>query len=166
MTRPNINQLVDALRAEFTVRIELPTGAVEKEQLFVELPADHAGRARQLELVFLPDDDGVHFLQYFVALPYAIKQERLGDLARLINRINATSPLIGFGLIEDLPLACFRCVVPCPNRTLDTTILSHTLYVVLYIIDQLGAIVEAVGGGTVTLADAVAQLAAVPEHHV
>lgn len=159
-TKPDIRQLVKAFSEEFPVTIVPRSEEVPREQLFVALPADHAGRARQLELVFLPDEDDVHFLQYFVPLEFAISPAHVGDLARVILRINASSPLIGFGMLEDLALVCFRSVVPCPKQALDPEIHVQTLYLILYILDQLGAIVEGVANGTLSHADALVKLAA------
>ena len=109
MTKPSIHQLVQPLSAEFPVQIIAPTNAITQEQLFVGLPADHAGRARHLELIFLPDADDVHFLQYFAPLPFKVEPKQFGEVSRLIARINASAPLIGFGFVllgGSIPFGC------------------------------------------------------------
>lgn len=155
---PDLRTLIEPLRDEFPAELVPPAGAIDRDQLFVQLPEDEEGRARRLELIFLPDRDGVFFLQYFVPLPYEIRPDRFGDLARLMARINARLPLIGFCLLEELPLACFRCVAPCPDRPLDGEIVVNTAYVALYIVDRFGSIVESLGNGSATLEECHARI--------
>ena len=147
MIKPQINQLLKILNEEFTAHLIEPAGDVGLEQIFIELPNDNKGRVRQLELVILPDEDGICFLQYFIAIPIAIQSEKINDLSRLVLKINSKLPLVGFGLLEDNPLLYFRCVVPCPNQPLSDDIYVHTAHTILYIIDNFGPIIESLVNG-------------------
>ena len=155
MTKPNLNQLLSALSADFVVHVVPPAGAVANEQLHIELPNDAAGRTRVLELIFLPHADDVHFLQFFVMLPTPVAVDRLNEVARIIARINSTAPLPGFCLLEDISVLCFRCLMPCPNHSLDTEIVMNTVYLTLYMLDHLGPVVEGVASGQVSLPNAI-----------
>jgi hypothetical protein len=147
MKAPKLNQLMESINKEFNAQIVESQNEINLTQLFVEFPKDSKDRPRQLELLILPDDDGICFLQYFVALPYTVNKKQISDLSRLMLRINSKLPLIGFGLLEEMQLSFFRCIVPCPSQPLVDDIYVHTSHVILYIIDNLGPIVESLGNG-------------------
>jgi len=145
MTQTNLKQLLNPLNEDFTAKIIEPHSDINMEQLFVELPADTMHRQRQLELLILPDEDGVCFLQYFISLPYTVDKNQINELSRLILKINAKLPLIGFGLLEEMQLIFFRCIVPCPDQPLEDDVYVHTAHMILYILDNFGPILESLG---------------------
>lgn len=142
--RPHVRELQPGFDEELPTQLD---ASAPEPILFVRLPPDEAGRPRVLELTFLPHDDGVYFLQYFVALPWVPAPDKMGDLVAAIARCNATSPLVGFGAMEAPPLAFFRCVVPVPRQPLDHDVYVHTAFVILMILDRFAPDLEACGAG-------------------
>ncbi len=140
--RPHLRELQPGFEGELPTHLDL---AAPEPVLLVRLPPDAAGRPRVLELTFLPHEDGVYFLQYFVALPWRPAPDRIDALSTAMNRCNAASPLVGFGVVPERSSAFFRCVVPVPRQQLTHDVYVHTAFVILMALDRFGAELERAG---------------------
>lgn len=158
--RPQLSRLVSAFEDEFTVEL-VPAGAeVSEDQLFVDLEADEQGRARRLELILLPHEDELFYLQFFVLLPFEATASRAADLARLIARINLKLPLVGFGMNEDEAWLFYRAIMPCSNAELDADLVLSNAWMVAYLVERFSDIIEDVATGASSLDEAFERAAA------
>jgi hypothetical protein len=155
--RPSLDQVVAAFARELPTQVVPASEAVGEEQLLVGLEPDAQGRPRRLELVFLPHDDDLYYLQYFILLPFSAQAEHAADLARVIAAINVTLPLPSFGVSEKEGWIYFRAVVPVSNdRPLDQRLVTDTGWMAYYMVDQFQDVIEAVATGSISFADGVA----------
>ncbi len=60
-----------------------------------------------------------YLLQMISYLPFQLKEERLGDIALLLHRLNKEIDLPGYGMDEENKLIYYRVVVYCDEKELN-----------------------------------------------
>jgi len=153
---PTLEQALPPLARAFVVQLAPPDGGVDAAQVFADLGPDAKGRARRLELMFLPReaDDEPYALQFFVLMPFSFELEQIPDLARFLAAVNVKLPIGHFGMSEVEGWIYFRNVVPCPPGPLDPAAIIYTARVCAYVVDQVGELVESVADGSRELEEA------------
>jgi hypothetical protein len=153
---PSVVQIIQAVGEEFSVHYLPNSDEVSEKQLLVEISQsadEHTPLT--MELMMLPDDDDIYFLQLFAALPYEVLKEQISEVCRLIVSINTQLPLIGFGMLEESSLIFFRCVVPCPLVELNADSILNSIYVIQHSIQVLGPVVSKLANGTCSFEEAI-----------
>lgn len=95
----------------------------------------------------LPHSDFLHFR---TVLPFAVPAAARTDLLVLINRFNLLLPLGSFGLD---PAGQVFFSYPClvPDQAVETLVLIDTLDMIVFFVESLGHVLEALATGRQTL---------------
>jgi hypothetical protein len=150
------------LRAQgFPTNVVLVTDEIPYDVLLVGLTDKDEKRRWQLELSFLPgmeeDLEGLSLLQCFVPLPGEVGPGADITLRKLIVRLNARLPLIGFGWLDPERLTCFRHVAMLPrDEAYAGEIVVQLAWMIGYLIGTFTSAVAAVATGTHTAEQALA----------
>jgi hypothetical protein len=151
--KPQLSQILAALQEEFTTQLIAGHDEVE-DQIWIDLGEDSQGRSRRLELVFLPREDELSYLQFFVMLPFAAPADRTAELSRLLLSVNLKLPLVGFGLSEPEQWIYYRTIMPCSHRELDAELVLHTIWLVFYMVERFSPIIEQLSAGNIAIGQA------------
>ena len=127
------------------------------DQLFVDF-ADSKDRDSRLEIILLPENKGVYVIQFFVILPFKIQKKDISDIARLMIMINNNLPITGFGMIEEQSLPYFRYLLSWPEIELNKDVIVKTAWMIDYLINRLGGILESFAKGEKTIDEAIFEL--------
>ena len=106
----------------------------------------------RLELSFLPGMEeqlaGASLLQCFVHLPAEIAAP--GELLRLLARLNARLPLVGFAYVEEERMLCFRhlLLLPPDDDTAAALVVQAT-WMISYLLSLFGRAVARVAQGEI-----------------
>lgn len=131
--------------------------------LNVDLDVDPKGRSRVLEMRIdsysLPSaKDGAELIIHlFSPYPFLVKEEAVGEMARLMMFLNKGLDTPGFGLDESSKLAFFRYGVLTYNGQQSAQLLMAIIGMIRLLMDTFTDQVEAVAGG-VTARDALSNL--------
>jgi hypothetical protein len=104
----------------YQVQLVPAAGNVPYDTLLVKLVLfEKENQVWQLNVSFLPgledDLDDVSILQCYVALSEYIVEENRAGLERLIVKVNAKLPIVGFGLLENPRVLFFKHNAMLPN---------------------------------------------------
>jgi hypothetical protein len=135
-----------------------PTGfAAQGEQvpydvLLVGVSDADETRQWQLELSFIPgmeeNLDGAALLQCFAPLAGEVPPAAEDGLLRLIARLNAKLPIIGFGWLNAERMACFRHVAVLPrDDEAASELVEQAVWLTAYLLSVFAAAVEDVASG-------------------
>lgn len=130
-------------------------------RLNIALGPDQMGRERTLELridtYLLPPDlqagetdtdtNSEKVLHLFVALPFFIKPEAMGEVARLLLLLNKPLDIPGFGIDETARLAFFRYGLFTNKGHHAVRLMVALIGVIHLLVDSLTAQIEAVANG-------------------
>lgn len=144
----------------FGVEIVPAAGDIPYDVLLVALAPEGEGDGRQLELSFLPGLEeqlaGASLLQCFVALPAEVAAE--AELERLIARINAQLPLVGFGFWRERRLPCFRHILMLPDEPgTAASLVVQAAWMISYLLSLFAESVADVARGHFKTEDALAR---------
>ncbi len=157
-------RLALATHAEFRAEL-LPLGPdVPIPTVAVPLAPDARGRARVATLTCMPIGDdvlpGVDLVQCYIETPVTVPPAGLDAVRHLLTAVNLKAPLGAFSLLPDGELVQ-RFLFPVaedPARHLPGAAFAEVFLLWAYSIDMLAPIVEQVGTGALSLAEALAQL--------
>jgi hypothetical protein len=142
----------------FATRLVPAAGAIPYDTLLVGITGDEeGGPGWQLELSFLPNLEdqleGVSLLQCFVALPAEVRAR--GELLRFAVRLNAKLPLVGFGALDEPPVACFRHTLMLPeDAEIAAAMVVQAAWMISYLLTLFGRPVARVAAGEATIEEA------------
>lgn len=150
------------LRAQgFPTSLVLAGAEVPYDVLLAGLSDTDSARQWKLELSFLPgmeeELEGLSLLQCFVHLPVQAAPAALGELRRLIVRLNGKLPLVGFGWLDAEGMACFRHVAMLPAAEAAAgEVVVQLAWMTGYLLGVFAPAVLAVAAGTRTADQALA----------
>ena len=141
---------------ELSSRIIERSPQVAYHTLLVEIEADSKRRSRQLAMNFYPLEDeefsDTLFLQYFIGLPFEVKQSALPTVAQILPDVNNKVVLGHFGLTAGARQLHFRYVQPLPSdEVMSAEKVASVLLLVRYTPILFGDLLEEVASGAVTL---------------
>jgi hypothetical protein len=146
---PQLEQVLPAFVRRFPTQLVEADQSYGENQLFVGLDPDAKGRPRRLELTFLPrEEDDLHYLQFFVLMPFSVEPRFAADLARVIAQVNVKVPVGHFGMNETEGWIYFRSVSPVLPAPLDEELTVGTAWMCYYLVDQLGGLLESAADGS------------------
>jgi len=151
------------LRAQgFPTNLVLAGDGVPYDVLLAGLSDEEGKRQWQLELSFVPgmeeDLEGLSLLQCFVHLPVDAAAEAEDELRRLIVRLNARMPVMGFGWLEAERMACFRHTAMLPrDEEAAGEVVVQLAWMADYLLGVFAPTIEAVATGARTSDQAIAE---------
>ena len=89
-------------------------------------------------------------LQMIVYLPYELKPDGLGEIARFLHLINKQLDVPGFGLDENVNMVFYRAVVPCLNPEIDEKLIEAYLSTVIVACRSFMGSIAALANGNVS----------------
>jgi hypothetical protein len=134
----------------FPSRLVEATTEIPYDTLLVALAGEDGEPGWLLELSFLPGMEeqlaGAALLQCFVHLPAEVTAE--GELLRLLARLNARLPLVGFTYVEEQRLLCFRhlLLLPADDAPAAALVVQAT-WMISYLLSLFGRSVARVAQG-------------------
>ena len=125
----------------YQVQLVPAAGDVPYDTLLVKLVLfEKENRVWQLNLSYLPeledDLDDVSILQCYVALSEQIAEENRTALERLIVKVNAKLPIVGFGLLDDPRVLFFKhnAMLPNDNPVASFQIVHELVAMITYLL--------------------------------
>ncbi len=146
------------------------TEEMPKNQLFVPLGKDDKNRDLLLQLSSSKQDlkdvpiEGKYasselprcsFIQFFLSLPFQVKDEHLGELARLLLLFNKSFEVPGFGMSEVDRVVYFRYMLLTNGGKVDPRVILSLLGMISVIVSSFGPEIEALGLGEKSLQEVV-----------
>lgn len=128
------------------------TAEIPYDTLLVAVAGEEGDPGWRLELSFLPGMEeqlaGASLLQCFVHLPAEIAAR--GELLRLLARLNARLPLVGFAYVEEERMLCFRhlLLLPAVDDTAAALVVQAT-WMISYLLSLFGRAVARVARGEI-----------------
>lgn len=150
------------LRAQgFPTNVVLESPEVPYDVLLVGLSDTEETRHWQLELSFVPgmeeDLEGAALLQCFAPLPAEVPPGAEDELRRLIVRVNAKLPLVGFGYLDAERMPCFRHIAMLPrDEAAAGEVVVQLAWMAGYLLGVFARTIEAVASGAQTFEEALA----------
>lgn len=140
-----LQQISNALTQEgFEVRIlekshERPYGVL---LVFLSLETHPVG-GLQLELSFVPEMEeqllGLSLMQCFVGLTGNLSTHSQTELQQAVIGINRFCPLVGFGILSQPPMLCFRHTMMLPSKVEHgLPLVIQTTWLISYLMDVFG----------------------------
>lgn len=118
------------------------------DQIVISLEADEKGRERSFWLTPLPDleeefESGISLLQLLTTLPFQCKIATEAELARKIIQLNNKLTIGGFGFSQPDGVVFYRQVLMLgPDHAINGTIVSETIVLMNFLLDQFSNAVE------------------------
>jgi putative sensory transduction regulator len=137
----------------FPSRLVEATEEIPYDTLLVAIAGEEGEDPRpgwRLELSFLPGMEeqlaGASLLQCFVHLPAEVAAP--SELLRLLARLNARLPLVGFAYDEEQRMLCFRHLLLLPaDDDVAAALVVQATWMTSYLLSLLGAAVTRVARG-------------------
>lgn len=132
------------------------------EQLDIPLGVDEQDRPRRIIVMIERDDEGfedeeeedeVHLVKMLGILPIEVKEEHLGDTARMVSFINHVADIPGFILSEPLASVHFLYGLACPKGEIEPEQFVATLGLVGTMMDLYQDQLESVAVGNTRFDD-------------
>lgn len=151
---------------DFQVKVQERTEEVPIDQLFIYLGEDEQNRPLVLHLRIFkqhfqhePTDNPetevsfheLHFLNFFIALPFSVKEESFGELARLVLMINKVCAIPAFGLSEVDKMVYYQCTHLCEEEEMNPDLLLTMIALIMQQIETQLQTFEEVSTGKKTL---------------
>jgi len=156
-----LSKFSDALAAEgFEVRILEKTQERPYDVLLIFLQLeDHPAGGLQLELSFIPHMEeqlsGLSLVQFFVGLTENLAPDYAPELQQVVININRFCPLVGFGILSQPAMLCFRHTVMLPARLEDSLpLVVQTTWLINYLMEMFGKNLTQVAEGRASTAQA------------
>jgi hypothetical protein len=144
-----LDHLHSFLRAKgFETHLVQAGESAPMDQIVIRLEADEKGRERSLWLTPLPHleedfENGISLLQLLATLPVQSTMETESELARKIIQLNNKLTLGGFGFSQpDGVVFCRHVLVLGPDDSINGAIVSETIVLMNFLLDQFGNAVE------------------------
>ena len=160
--RARLQEFERELRAEgFPTNVVHESAEVPYDVLLVGLSDNEETRQWQLELSFIPgmeeDLEGAALLQCFAHLPAEVPPAAEAELRRLIVRVNAKLPLVGFGWLDAERMPCFRHVAMLPGDDgAAGEVVVQLAWMTGYLLGVFAPTIESVASGARTADEAIA----------
>lgn len=161
-TAQSLHLFVDALAREGFE----PVQVLEKSQdrpyevglVFLSQEGHPAG-GLQLELSFLPQMEeqlaGQSLMQCFVGLTSDLLSANALELQEAVIRMNRFCPLVGFGVLSQPPMLCFRHTLMLPqNLEHSLPLVIQTTWLISYLLEVFGDELTQVAEGRASIAQA------------
>jgi|ERR1043165_2850359 hypothetical protein len=149
----------------YQVQLVPAAGGIQYDTLLVKLESfEKENRVWQLNLSFLPgfedDLDDVSILQCYVALSEYIGEENRAGLERLIVKVNAKLPIVGFGLLEHPSVLFFKhnAMLPNDDRVASFRIVKELVAMTTYLISTFSGPLIKMATGEKTAEEAMADM--------
>lgn len=84
------------------------------------------------------------YLQYYVALPWQVPAERREETGRLLLRLNAEMPLLGYGLDADEGRVYFRHMRVIESGQVDGRVVARIVQLISFLLREYRSTIEAV----------------------
>lgn len=139
---------VDILHDQLFVSLEV-TGIDEEVILQIKL-VEHA-----LEDARHGDKDSLHLLQFFVALPFKVRENKISDTLRFLSLINRSLEVPGFELSEVDQLVYYRYVIMTTENAISSLLIRNLLGVIMFVLDSFSTMIEEISLGKRTLQEVV-----------
>jgi hypothetical protein len=123
--------------------------------VFLQLE-DHPLDGLQLELSFIPQMEeqlsGLSLMQCFVSLTDKLASDHLMELQQAVIGINRFCPLVGFGILSQPSMLCFRHVLMLPARLQDSLpLVIQTTWLIGYLMEVFGKKLTQVAEGQASI---------------
>jgi hypothetical protein len=89
-------------------------------------------------------------LQMIAYLPYELKLDGMGEIARLLHLINKQLDVPGFGLDENINMVFYRAVIPCLEPEIDEKLIEAYLSTITVACRSFTGSIEALASGDVS----------------
>jgi len=149
----------------YQVQLVPATGNVPYDTLLVKLELfEKENRIWWLELSYLPgledELDDVSILQCYVALSDHTAEENRAGLERLIVKLNAKLPIVGFGLLDNPRVLFFKhnAMLPNDNHVAGFQIVHELVSMTTYLIGVFSEPLIKMATGEKTAAEAMADM--------
>ena len=158
----NVNDFREYL-ASLDIESEiLPTSEIATvDQLDVPIGVDEQERDRRIIVMVDKEDnedfdedeaDTVHLVKFLGVMPVEVKEELLGDTARMVSFVNHVADVPGFLLTEPLASVHFLYTLPCAGGQVDPIQFVASLGLVGSMVDMYQSQIESVAQGENTFA--------------
>jgi hypothetical protein len=137
-----------------------PTAEMPDAVLLVALEDEAlAARRWQLELSFIPGMEeqleGLSLLQCFVGFPHELPETAVAATVRAATVLNRKLPLVGFGVLDQPRIACYRHTLLLPSEAAAASpLVVQTTWLIDYLLKMFGQTMLAVASGQATLTEA------------
>lgn len=134
------------------------------DQLFVRLDVNGLSQevVLQLRLMEHPLEDpsnthneNLHLLQFFVALPLKIRENKVEETLRFLSLINRSLEVPGFEFSEVDLMVYYRYVLMTSEDSISTLLIKNLMGVIMFILDSFSTKIEEIGRGKRTLKEVV-----------
>lgn len=162
---------------KFLERQEIPCVIVPKghdlpsDQLYVTFGVDEKGRDLLLQIKITEEDlsdsyklfhldkkpSKLHLVQFFLGLPFQVKADCVGEVARLILLLNKSFGLPGFEFSEVDRVIYFRSTLMVSGNDIEEMMIIATIGNLMTYVDTFSEILESVAEGKKSLAEVVGE---------
>lgn len=151
---------------EFQVKVQEKSAEVPIDQIFIYLGEDEQDRPMVLHLRLFKQrfqhDAGeksenevsfheLHFLNFFIALPFTVEEKIFGDISRLILMINKICAIPAFGLSEADKIVYYQCTHLCEEDEMNPDLLLTMIALIMQQIETQLKTFESVATGEKSL---------------
>lgn len=151
---------------DFQVKLQEKNEEVPIDQLFIYLGEDDQDRPLILHLRlfkqrFQQEANGkpenevsfqeLYFINFFIALPFAVEEKMFGDLARLVLMINKVCAIPAFGLSEVDKIVYYQCTHLCEEDEMNPDLLLTMIALIMQQIETQLKTFESVSSGQESL---------------
>ncbi len=157
---------------EFECTLLAASAEIPRDYLFVHIGNDFKDRDMILQINLtkqlidqedkIPgiqgDTEHLYHLQLMVQLPYAVNEECIGELSRLLLLINKSSDIPGLEFSEVDRALFWRNVMIVDGSSIDPYVLITLIGTVLMIVNVFGPFIEAVAAGEKSLQGTVQEI--------
>ncbi len=129
------------------------------DQLDIPIGVDDQDRERRIIVMVdreepeedeLEEEDAVHLVKFLGVMPVPVKEELLGETARMVSFINHVADVPGFLLTEPLSSVHFLYTLPCPGGQVEPIQFVASIGLVGSMVDLYQSQIEKVSTGEVT----------------
>ncbi len=158
---PTLQQFSDALTREgFATEIAEKSQERPYDVLMVFLAQeDHPAGGLQLELSFIPQMEeqlsGLSLMQCFAGLTDNLSADSAMELQKAVIAINQFCPLVGFGILAQPPMLCFRHTLMLPPEMQHSLpLVIQTTWLIDYLTEVFGDNLIQIAEGQATMIEA------------
>jgi hypothetical protein len=141
--------------SDYTTQLVDPQPELPLTSLLVALPEDDEGRGRTMSVNVMPlgdgDFDDITFVQFFVAMPFAVPDDRRIDVAAAATKVNGAMALGHFGTRPDVDLF-FRYMYVMPSsRSFEAKATTELITMMVFHQEYFADILEGVATSEISV---------------
>lgn len=106
----------------------------------------------------------LHLLQFFVGLPFKVREEKIDETIRFLCLINRSFEIPGFEFSEVDRIVYYRYVLMTSENSISTILIQNLLGVIMFILDGFATKIEDIARGKRSLDDIIQE--AIQENEV